>query len=208
MKRDDLSVFIPHVIESLFFEIHINERKTIIVGVVYRPNTQPRADINIFMQKIIEIESKIKEENKVSYLMGDFNIDLLKVNIHAKTNKFVNDVISQGFLPKITRPTRITPHSATLIDHIYSNDNRPTSQNSTSGIIITDVAYYFGTFHIVNKCKQPPVQKYSQIRQMKTDNVLRFNNILVNADDSSVLLSDCPNYAYHTFMEIYTNAFN
>ena len=140
--------------------------------------------------------------------MGDFNIDLLKVNIHAKTNEFVNDVISQGFLPKITRPTRITPHSATLIDHIYSNDNRPTSQNSTSGIIITDVADHFGTFHIVNKCKQPPVQKYSQIRQMKTDNVLRFNNILANANYSSVLLSDCPNYAYHTFMEIYTNAFN
>ena len=51
--------------------------------------------------------------------MGDFNIDLLKVNIHTKTNEFVNDVISQGFLPKITRHTRITPHSATLIDHIY-----------------------------------------------------------------------------------------
>ena len=33
MKRDDLSVFIPHVIESVFFEIQINERKTIIVGV-------------------------------------------------------------------------------------------------------------------------------------------------------------------------------
>ena len=60
--------------------------------------------------------------------MGVFNIDLLKVNIHAKTNEFVNDVISQGFLPKITRPSRIKPHSATLIDHIYSNDNRPTSQ--------------------------------------------------------------------------------
>ena len=203
-----VTLVIPHVIESVFFEIQINERKTIIVGVVYRPNTQPRVDIDIFMQKIIEIQSKIKEENKVAYLMGDFNIDLLKVNIHAKTNKFVNDVISQGFLPKITRPTRITPHSATLIDHIYSNDNRPTSQKSTSGIIITDVADHFGTFHIVNKCKQPPVQKYSQIRQMKTDNVLRFNNILANADYSSVLLSDCPNYAYHTFMEIYTNAFN
>ena len=140
MKRDDLSVFIPHVIESVFFEIQINERKTIIVGVVYRPNTQPRADIGIFMQKIIEIQSIIKEENKISYLMGDFNIDLLKVNLHAKTNEFVNDVISQGLLPNITRPTRITPHTATLIDHIYSNDNRPTSQNDISGIIITDVA--------------------------------------------------------------------
>ena len=76
------------------------------------------------MQKIMEIQSKIKEENKVSYLMADFNIDLFKVNIHAKTNEFVNDIISQAFLPKITRPTRITPHSATLIDHIYSNNNR------------------------------------------------------------------------------------
>ena len=101
--------------------------------------------------------------------MGDFNIDLLKVNIHAKTNEFVNDIISQGFLPKITRPIIITPHSATLIDHTYSNDNRPTSQNYTSGSSITDVADHFGTFHIANKCKQTPAQKYSQIRQMKTD---------------------------------------
>ena len=127
---------IPHVIESLFFEIQINERKTIIVGVVYRPNTQPPANIDIFMHRIIEIQSIIKEEEKIAYLMGDFNIDLLKVNLHAKTNEFVNDVISQGFLPEITRPTRITPHSATLIDHIYSNDNMPTSQNDISGIII------------------------------------------------------------------------
>ena len=35
VKRDDLSVFIPHIIESVFFEIQINERKTIILGVVY-----------------------------------------------------------------------------------------------------------------------------------------------------------------------------
>ena len=207
VKRDDLSVFIPHVIESVFFEIQINERKTIIVGVGYRPNTQPCADIDIFMQKIIEIQSIIKEENKTAYLMGDFNIDLLKVNLHAKTNEFVNDVISQGFLPKITRPTRITPHSATLIDHIYSNDNRPTSQNDISGIIITDVADHFGTFHIVSKCKQTPVQTYSQIRQMKTEHILKFNNILANADYSSILLADCPNYAYHSFMEIYTTRF-
>ena len=111
-------------------------------------------------------------------------------------------------LPKITRPTRITPHSATLIDHIYSNDNRPTSQNDISGIIITDVADHFGTFHIVSKCKQTPVQTYSQIRQMKTENISKFNNILANADYSSILLADCPNYAYHSFIEIYTNAFN
>ena len=139
--------------------------------------------------------------------MGDFNIDLLKHTSMQKTKEFGNDVISQGFLPKITRPTRITPHSATLIDHIYSNDNRLTSEQYISGIIISDVADYFGTFYIVGKCKQTPVQTYSQIRQMKTDNISKFYNILTNADYSSVLLADCPNYALHCFMEIYTNAF-
>ena len=54
--------------------------------------------------------------------MVDFNIDLLKVNLLAKTNEFVNDIISQGFLPKITGPTRITPHSASLIDHISTTN--------------------------------------------------------------------------------------
>ena len=71
-----------------------------------------------------------------------------------------------------------------------------------------DVADHFGTFHIVSKCKQTPIQTYSQIRQMKTENISKFNNILANADYSSILLADCPNYAYHSFMEIYTNAFN
>ena len=41
---------------------------------------------------------------------------------------------------------------------------------------------------------------------MKTENISKFNNILANADYSSILLADCPNY--HSFMEIYTNAFN
>ena len=53
-----------------------------------------------------------------------------------------------------------------------------------------------------------PVQTYSQIRQMKTENISKFNNILAHADYSSILLADCPNYAYHSFMEMYTNAFN
>ena len=58
----------------------------------------------------------------------------------------------------------------------------PKSLNDISGIIITDVADHFETFHIVSKCKQTPVQTYSQIRQMKTDNISKFNNILANAD--------------------------
>ena len=43
---------------------------------------------------------------------------------------------------------------------------------------------------------------------MKTEHISKFNNILANADYLSILLADCPNYAYRSFMELYTNAFN
>ena len=46
--RNDLSVFIPHVYESLFVEITSNIGKNMIIGVIYRPNTFPRADVDIF----------------------------------------------------------------------------------------------------------------------------------------------------------------
>ena len=37
--RPDLTLFIPHVIETIFVEIKVNNCKNIIVGNIYRPNT-------------------------------------------------------------------------------------------------------------------------------------------------------------------------
>lgn len=71
----------------------------------------------MFISKIIEIQDKISNENKTAYLMGDYNINLLNFVTHQKTNDFIDNVISQGFIPHITKPTRITSYSATHIDH-------------------------------------------------------------------------------------------
>ena len=51
--RDDLSTFIPHVYESIFIEGVSIFSKNTIVGIIYRPNTQPRADINVFSQVFV-----------------------------------------------------------------------------------------------------------------------------------------------------------
>ena len=147
-RRDDLSIFIPHVIETLFIEVKLNETKSVILGVIYRPNTQPRADIDVFTTKLADITAKINNENKESYIMGDFTIDLLKFQRHDKTKYFIESMLTTGYLPVITKPTRITDHSATLLDHIYSNSK---SLNYQSGIIITDVADHFGTFYVSRK---------------------------------------------------------
>ena len=82
-KQDDLSVFIPHVIESIFMEIQNSHNEVTIVGTVYRPNTQPLADLDIFLTNIKEITEIIHNEGKKMILMGDFNIDLLKFETHT-----------------------------------------------------------------------------------------------------------------------------
>ena len=60
-----------HVIETLFIEVKLNQTKSIILGVIYRPNSQPRADMDIFTTKLADITTKINSENKESYIMGD-----------------------------------------------------------------------------------------------------------------------------------------
>ena len=80
--RHDLGVFIPHVIESLFVEIGTGSSKRTLVGVMYRPNTAPKADIDIFSSTMSDILSLINIENKYGVIMGDMNIDLLKFESH------------------------------------------------------------------------------------------------------------------------------
>ncbi len=45
--------------------------------------------------------------------------DYLKVNSHTATSDLINQAFSAGLLPVITKPTRVTHSTATLIDIIY-----------------------------------------------------------------------------------------
>ena len=54
-------------------------------------------------------------------MMGDYNIDILKIDISLTVNDFTELVASHCFFPTVFNPTRITCDSATLIDNIFSN---------------------------------------------------------------------------------------
>ena len=132
--RDDLSVFIPHVMESLFIECETPAKKKIIIGTIYRPNTAPRADLDVYSKTLIDILDIVNSEKRDCVILGDMNIDLLKYNDHMKTNSYIDDIFACGFITTITKPTRVTDHSATLIDHVYTNK---VSSPYETGIIIT-----------------------------------------------------------------------
>ena len=119
--RQDLTVLTDQV-EQLFIEIDksaLHVKKNVIVGIIYRP---PDKDPLLFNDIVKTALAKIDKEKKFGYLLGDFNLDLLKSEIHNPTLDFLNSLFSYSFWPLITRPTRVTSSSATLIDNIFTNN--------------------------------------------------------------------------------------
>ena len=130
------------------------------------------------------------------------NTSVAKLTVHSAQT--IDNVIAKGFIPYITKPTRITSTTATLIDHLYSNH---THTEYDSGSIITDMTDHFGIFHLIYGI--PPVHniKYKQTRQLNECNILKFRNLLARADYTSVLSAIDPNEAYNNSMQIYKSLF-
>ena len=105
--------------ESTCIEIANPRKSNIIVGVIYRHRSMDLADFDCnYLNKLFENTSK---EQKSIFSLGDFNVNLLNYNEHNETNGFVESLASNSLLPLILQPTRITSHSNTLIDNIFSN---------------------------------------------------------------------------------------
>ena len=68
-----------------------------------------------FTTKLAAITAKIDNENKESYIMGDFNIDLLKFQSREKTKYFIESMLTTGYLPMIvcicTHIAHLAPYS-------------------------------------------------------------------------------------------------
>ena len=139
--RDDLVVF-NNLFESVFIEIQNNVFNTwnnIIVGVIYRP---PGTDMDMFNNELSDRLESIKNENKLCYLLGDYNINILNYESHEPIAYFVNPMYSFGSVPLINRPARITQLSSTIIDNIFTN-NHSALIKSYQGILVTDLSDHF-----------------------------------------------------------------
>ena len=61
----------------------------------------------------------LSKENKTIFLLGDFNVDLLKYDQHSPANEFLDSLSSHILLSHIVQPK--INNSKTLIDTICSN---------------------------------------------------------------------------------------
>ena len=80
---------------------------------------------------------KLSKENKIVFLLGNFNINLLNYAQDTSTNVFLDSLSSHLFLPHILQPIRVRGNSKTLIDNIFSNAISP---NIISGNLMSSIS--------------------------------------------------------------------
>ena len=145
----------------------------------------------------------ISKERKQCILMGDFNLDLIKVDTHNQTKDFVHSLYTNAFYPTISKPTRVTEHSATLLDNIITNI---TGYCIKSGVLYNDISDHFPVFNLL-QINSKNTKKYAYIfRRMNTaNNIEKLNTELKNANWDDVFVDENPDTAYDTFLSILTS---
>ena len=128
---------------------------------IYRKPNEIVNDLDTFSNELSTLLITVKNLKHSTYVCGDYNIDLLKVKINKHYCDYFDEIISHGFFPKITLPTRISDNSSTLIDNIFTNN---IEEADISGILLNHISDHQMMFTIVeNRSYVTNVPKFIDI---------------------------------------------
>lgn len=189
------------VIECLFVEIDCNSVKNII-GVIYRP---PSSSLQAFLEQINQILLTLKQESKLTYLIGDFNIDLAKYDSNESITDFFNLMYSHSYKSLINKPTRVHGHSSSIIDNIFTNDLESTH---SSGILLADISDHYPIFTLRNRSIDSKKKSKIKYRQLSENNQVKFLDCLEREQWQTVFAHNDAQKAYTSFSGLLCNHYN
>ena len=142
-SRQDLEIECD-TIEHCIIELQLRKQNVLICSGYRAPSQNPSK----FLQDYEKLSNSMNS-TQLSVIVGmDHNLDLLKQKTHNPTRAFAEAILDSNMVPSITKPTRITKSSATLIDNIFIPLNL--EPISTSYIIIEDMSDHLPTLLVLN----------------------------------------------------------
>ena len=191
--------------ENLFIKVRHKTpgSKTQIVGNIYRRPNEILHDFRMFQEEFVKALENFNR-NPV-YLCGDFNIDLLKLNVKDHYHTFFNNLIAAGYFPRISLPTRITNHSATLLDNIFTNE----LGSHQSGILVNNISdhqmiYTYNTTQIKSTSTSS-----KEFIEVETNNRQAMDRFLIQLRECNIMEklnldnNANPNNNFEHFMELF-----
>ena len=203
--------FLSNILESTIVEINIRGKLRFILISLYRPNTNNEINqseqIESFFIRLAEILEFLDSYKLPICFSGDFNLDIFKCNIANHPSSTLLDLFSGvGFLQIVSKATRISNDSFSLIDNIFIRDLIP--RLTSCNVIKNDISDHFpllSTFKLDGFKTQPPVNTPKRI--FNNDNLDRFSNALSTTSWNSVIEEVSTNDAFTIFSEIFFNLF-
>ena len=197
--------------DSLFIELKLkslsNQQTKVILGNIYRPPHNSVQNHNSFIEAL---ESTLDGLSNNAILVGDFNYDLLKIKENIHINNFFDTLLSNGFIPKITLPTRITHQSKTLIDNCFVRLLHG-SQTTISKVLLSNISdhqpYLVSFNYLLNS---ESIQQYIRLQTWSAQAVVNLKHTLKDIFSTNEFLQSSiiqdPNERYNLFHNLLHSA--
>ena len=170
----------------------------------------PKGNPSLFIDKLEhKLDLLKRHSNKQIVLTSDSNIDLSNFDNFEPSNRLVNTMLEHGFIPVISRPTRVTSHSATIIDHTFVNNCAAVTK---SGIISIDLSDHLAPFTNIliekRKCDIFEDVQSQNWRQINDENLELFKKEYSEADWSFVANIESADDKFTAFETKYRNIYD
>ena len=125
---------------------------------------------------------KNEATKKEVILIGDFNINLIDFDKNKRVQSFVNPMFLFGMIPKINKSTRVTRHTTTAFDHVFTNTIMGNIEIKTA-IVKIDISDHFPMiFATKNKIDAEITEQYIFKRNISHQSIGKFKQKLRNID--------------------------
>ena len=182
-----------------------------IIVNVYRPPRELQANYTEFNNDFAKLLNKLhvtsKELSNIS-ILGDFNYNFLKVKEYPHVHEFLDNLLSCGYLPHVTMPSRICRNSITLIDNIFIKQNKRIINESF--IFASDLSDHFPCCVLLSRPRSCQKAKYIVKRAESDENLCKLKSFL-NAVQFNDIITDNSrdvNYKYNKLDTIITDGLN
>ena len=173
--------------ENISLCIELRNGKKLLVSSMYRP---PNTDARKFLDEYGKLLVEMKRIPNCDLVIGlDHNMDLVKMSTHRLTSEFISLNLDLSMMPVITRPTRITKSTATLIDNIIVEQSM--LDLCTSNVLIDDISDHLPSVLSISGIKTSKKEKVKIIsRDTRKQNVDALLNALSKTDWSKFVTED------------------
>ena len=195
--RDNLCVETQDL-EHVVVELKTDTKNILLVS-GYRP---PNTSVKSMLQDYKCLIANLKRCKHHELIIGlDHNLDLMKTHTHKQTSEFLEMNLSSDLTPCITKPTRITHTTATLLDNIFVSPKL--HQNLSPFILTEDISDHLPIIALLGNQKKSLKQSITvTVRNLSDENIQLIREDLDMIDWENVLENQNCNTGFTTFHQI------